>query len=69
MITELREWTMLFLEAGIFYYVALEFYYDKEKDELKKQKKTRTSKKTTQDKDGGSTIEEVTETSEPLEFK
>ena len=45
-VTELREWVMLLMEAGILYFVAKEFYYDKEKDD-KRSKKTRTTKKTT----------------------
>ena len=44
---ELREWTMWLMEAGILYYVAREFYYDKNKDDVKKQKRTRTTKKVT----------------------
>ncbi len=66
LIHELREWTMWIMEAGILIYVGLEYHYDKAKDDAKKQRKTRTTKKTVQTRDGGSTVEETTETSEPI---
>ena len=54
------------MEAGILYYVAREFYYDRDKDLAKAHKKTRTTKKVTS-KPGGETItEESTETNEPV---
>lgn len=62
---ELREWTMWAMEAGILYYVAREFYYDRDKDLEKKHRKTRTTKKTTS-KAGESIVEESTEVSEPI---
>lgn len=63
-IHEIREWIMLAMEAGILYYVAREFYYDRDKDLAKEHKKTRTTKKVT-NKPGGETItEESIETSE-----
>lgn len=63
MLAELREWTMWLMEAGILYYVAREFYYDKEKDD-KKQKRTRTTKKTTTMPTGEIVTDEHTETVE-----
>lgn len=54
---------MWLMEAGILYYVAREFYYDKEKDD-KKQKRTRTTKKTTNLPSGDVVTEEHTETVE-----
>lgn len=68
LINELREWTMWGMEAGILYYVAREFYYDRDKDLEKKHKKTRTTKKTT-NKAGESIVEESTEVSEPMQEK
>lgn len=65
-ILEIREWTMLILEAGILWVVWLEFVYDKNKDEEKKHRKTKTTKKTTKGAQGVETTEEVTETSEPM---
>lgn len=43
-----------------------EYRYDESKDLEKKQKRTRTSKKVTEQKDGGKVTEEVTEVSEPV---
>lgn len=63
MIAEFREWTMWLMEAGILYYVAREFYYDKEKDD-KKQKRVRTTKKTTTLPSGDVVTEENTESFE-----
>lgn len=65
-IIEIRAWVSFLIELGILYYVAIEFYYDKNKDEAKKQKRTKTTKKVTQTKDGSTVTEEATETSEPL---
>lgn len=64
-IIEIREWTMLLLEAGILYVVWAEYVYDYKKDEEKRHKKTKTTKKTTKGAQG-ETTEEVTETSEPM---
>jgi len=58
MISEIREWLMLILEAGILYYVRKEFFYDAAKDEKKAQRKTRTTKKTTS-ANGQSVVEET----------
>lgn len=63
-ILELREWTMWLMEAGILYYVAREFYYDRDKDIEKKQRKTRTTKKTTTMPSGDIVTDEQTETVE-----
>lgn len=68
-VVELREWTMLILEAGILAYVGIEFHYDKAKDDAKKQKKTRTTKKTSTSPSGSSVIEESVEVTEPMEEK
>lgn len=64
-IHELREWSMWAMEAGILYYVAREFYYDRDKDIEKKQRRTKTTKKTT-NKAGESVVEETTETTAPF---
>lgn len=65
-IIELREWVMLLLEAGILWVVWLEYKYDARKDEEKKHRRVKTTKKTTKGAQGGETIEETTETSEPV---
>jgi|WetSurMetagenome_2_1015567.scaffolds.fasta_scaffold1463608_1 hypothetical protein len=63
-------WLFVVLACGLFYeretrnWTIKEYYYDKDKDD--KKRKTRVSKKTTQTKDGGTTVEETTETSEPV---
>ncbi len=49
------------------YWIKREFDYDAQKDIEKKQRKTRTTKKTTSTKDGGSVVEESTEISEPVQ--
>lgn len=64
-VTEVREWTMWLMEAGILFYVGLEYHYDKAKDE-KKQRRTKTTKKTTSKVGGESVVEESTEVSEPV---
>jgi hypothetical protein len=43
-----------------------EYRYDESKDLEKKQRKTRTTKKVTEQKDGAKVTEETTETSEPV---
>lgn len=62
---------VLFAETGAgfatLYILVKEYNYDANKDLAKAQKKTRTSKKTTQSKDGGTTVEETTEISEPMQ--
>lgn len=65
LITEAREWIMLLLEAGILWVVWLEYKYDARKDEEKKHRRVKTTKKTTKGAQG-ETTEEVTETSEPM---
>jgi|WetSurMetagenome_2_1015567.scaffolds.fasta_scaffold916121_3 hypothetical protein len=81
MIVELNKWLehwepiwlflILAVEAvvGIFsaYILVKEYKYDEMKDLAKSQRKTRTSKKTTQSKDGGTTVEETVETTEPIQ--
>ena len=60
-----RDWTMWLFELYICWILTAEYYYDFNKD-IKKSKKTRTTKKTTT-KPGGETVsEETTEISEPL---
>jgi hypothetical protein len=66
-ILEAREWLMLAFEGYICAILTLEYFYDARKDELKKLRKTRTTKKTTSTKDGGSMVEESTEISEPMQ--
>lgn len=66
---EIREWGNFILEAGILWVVALEYFYDKAKDDEKKHRKTKNTKKTTTGKDGTSVVEESTEVSEPVEGK
>lgn len=63
-LTEFREWTMWIMEAGILVYVMKEFYYDAAKDEIKKQKRTKTTKKATTMPDGTTVTQEDTETIE-----
>lgn len=64
-IIELREWGMFLLEAGILYVVWKEYVYDYRKDEEKRHRRVKTTKKTTKGAQG-ETTEEVTETSEPM---
>ncbi len=51
---------MLLLEAGILYYVAIEFYYDRDKDMKRNRRKT--TKKITKGADGSVTEEQSEET-------
>mgnify|MGYP001274288186 CR=1 FL=1 len=53
-------------ELYICWILTAEYYYDFNKDIKKAQKKTKTSKKTTQSKDGGTTVEESVEVTEPM---
>lgn len=57
------------LSMIMIYWMVREFKYDADKDIAKKQRKTRTSKKTSESKDGTKTTEEVTEVSEPIDNK
>jgi len=68
MLTELREWTMWVAEWLIVGILIAEFYYDKAKDDAKKQKRTKTTKRTIPQVSGGNMIEETTETSEPMDW-
>lgn len=65
-IVEGREWLMLSAELFICYMLVLEYRYDERKDLAKKQRQTRTTKKTTTDKTGIVTTEETNETLEPI---
>lgn len=56
--------TIVGIYTGII--VTMEYFYDAAKDEAKKQRRTRTSKKVTEQKDGAKVTEEVTEVSEPV---
>jgi len=58
--------TEIVLGCFTLFILVKEYYYDYEKDEAKKQKRTKTSKKITETKDGGKVVEETTETSEPM---
>lgn len=49
------------------YWVRREYQYDENKDLEKKQKRTRTTKKTTTQPSGVSTVEETSETVEPTQ--
>jgi hypothetical protein len=44
-----------------------EYFYDKEKDDSRKQRKTKTTKKTTKNASGESTVEESVEVTEPTQ--
>jgi hypothetical protein len=65
---EIRENLMLLLEAGILLVVALEYFYDRNKDLEKKQKRTKTTKRVTKGASGETIEESTTETSEPFEM-
>jgi hypothetical protein len=62
-------WLFVVLVCGLYYeretrnWTIKEYFYDKDKDD--KKRKTKISKKITQNKDGGLITEETTETSEP----
>lgn len=66
-LTESREWLMFLAEWIIVYILILEYQYDFNKDLEKKQRRTRTTKKTTQRPGGETIIEESTETTAPVE--
>lgn len=59
---EIRDWLAFIFEGVIMVYVILEYYYDREKDILKKQKRIRTTKKATTSPTGETVTEEITET-------
>ena len=65
-------WFFLILLVGLLveihsnYVLRLEYKYDEQKDLEKKQRKTKTTKRTTTTKDGSSTVEETSESSEPI---
>lgn len=63
-LAEFREWTMWMMEAGILYILIAEYNYDKEKDDAKKQRRTKTTKKTVTTPTGDVVTEEHTETFE-----
>ena len=65
-------WSVLFIletafGAGSLYILIKEFKYDENKDLEKKQRRTKTSKKTTVQTSGDTTTEEITEVTEPVE--
>lgn len=66
---ELRDWSNWVAEWLIVAILIVEFFYDKAKDDAKKQKKTRTTKRTIPQVSGGNIVEETTEVSEPVEEK
>ena len=61
----IRDWLNFAAEWIIVYILILEFKYDKAKDDLKAQRKTRTSKKTTTGS-GQTVTEEISEVTEPI---
>lgn len=69
LLVDIREWSMWFAEWLIVAILIIEFMYDKNKDDLKKQRKTKTTKRTIPQSSGGNVIEETTETTEPMEEK
>lgn len=60
---EFREWLMLAAELFICFMLVLEYKYDEQKD-IKKQRRTRTVKKTTTSPSGDVITEETAETEE-----
>lgn len=54
------------LSMVMIYWMVREYKYDADKDLAKKQKRTKTTKKTTTQPTGESTVEEQTETIEPI---
>ncbi len=63
---EFRDWSNWVAEWFIVGILIAEFYYDKAKDDAKKQKRTKTTKRTIPQISGGNIVEETTETSEPM---
>lgn len=64
--TEIRDWSNWFAEWLIVAILIAEYKYDKEKDDIRKTKRAKTTKKTTTQPSGESVVEETTETSEPI---
>lgn len=64
MLAEFREWLMFLSELYICWILTMEYFYDKEKDEIKRQRKTRTTKKVTTSPTGETITEENVETTE-----
>lgn len=68
-------WLFLVLVAetlvgvAILWWTVKEFKYDEDKDLQKKHRRTKTTKRTTNTKDGQSIVEESTEVSEPIQEK
>jgi len=54
------------VECAILYVLVREYRYDEQKDLEKKQRRTKTTKKTTTHKDGTNITEESTEAIEPI---
>lgn len=65
--SEIREWIVFLIDAGILGILIAEYKYDFNKDEAKKQRRTKTTKKTTSKAGGESIIEESVEVSEPVQ--
>lgn len=63
MIGEIREWLMLLFEGYICWILTMEYFYDAAKD-AKKQRRTKTTKKTTTLPSGDTVVEEQTESIE-----
>lgn len=61
---EIREWIIFLFEGYICWILTLEYFYDKEKDEIKKQRRTKTTKKATTMPDGTIVTEENIESTE-----
>lgn len=62
-LSELREWIVFLIDAGILYILIMEYNYDKEKDS-KRQRKTKTIKKAVTAPDGTTTTDETIESIE-----
>jgi hypothetical protein len=59
--------TEMVVGISTLYILIKEYRYDEAKDLAKKQKRTKTTKKVTESKDGQKIVEETTETSEPMQ--
>lgn len=68
MLEQFHSWLDTILEAAILTVVWKEYVYDRNKDDMKKHRKTKTTKKTTNTADG-SVVEESTETIEGKEHE
>lgn len=68
-------WLFIILIAGLAvelhsnYMLRKEYEYDEQKDLEKKQRRTKTTKKTTTQPSGASVVEEQTETVEPMKYE